>query len=390
MEVLKSFLVISLCVLSLGLVDLVRSDMSVYAIAVGQGDSAIIQCPNKKDLLIVDIGASSPQYVRPEYVSNLLKERFHGADQGVNINILISHSHTDHYGYIARAMDSDLLKNVRKVILGGEYNMYSKSFRAWLATIAPPVYTINNQNKCFGNKNCTLTSNSTGQVLGVWQRDRNYRFRISDPWQFCPSSAVKFTVLGANIGNSQNGHSVILKIQYLSWSIIMSGDFEMVGPQQELIAAWPGSVFKVNYYKAAHHGAWTDKKPNMVDLLDLLQPEKIYISQGAPQLSSFHHPNSVTIANFRDLDSVATIDASTNAPFLYWDNDKQKAVTLKGGLNRAIYETCRVYNSRTKSQVCQDIWIWTDGRSDNTTYMDVPQAYVASGKGGANVVGVDV
>ena len=355
----------------LGLPAEVAAEMSVYAIAVGQGDSCIIQCPNKQDVLMIDMGATYPQYIDPSYITHLLKDQFNAADSGKRVHVVISHSHTDHYSYLTKALDSDLLANVQEVILGGNFTNYRSSVQTWLQENVDNLYTVNNQNKCFGNTDCTLTSPQTGAPVKVWREG----VAVSDPWQFCSSSTVKFTVLGANIGASTpNGQSIILKIQYSSWSIITSGDFEMVTPQQELMEAWPASTFKSNYYKVAHHGAWTTKKPNIPALLDLIQPQKVYISQGYPELSQFHHPDIQTYENLIALSSIVEISNSTNMPFVYWDVNK--VVTMTGGLGRAIYETCRQYNPSSKTQVCQDIWITTDGKTDKTQYVDVPSEYL--------------
>lgn len=359
-------------------VHLVKAKMTFYAVAVGQGDSSIIQCPNGKDLLILDMGASPPRFAQKIYLTSVLKEKFHAADAGMNIHIVISHSHIDHYSYFREALDSELIANIRGVVLGGNYTGYSKNFRLWLEeNFEDRVYVINNQVRCFGNTNCSLTSTSTGDLADFRTRAEITAGKPSDPWQFCPGdSDVTFTVLGANIGNTPNGQSIILKIQYKSWSMLMSGDFEMVSPQQMLMDRWPVSTFKSNYYKVAHHGAWTPKKPNIPDLLNLIQPQKVYISQGYPSLSKFHHPNSVTIDHLKNVSSIISISPSTNAPFVSWDDENDRVVTLKSGMNRAIYETCRSINTHNNTEICQDIMITTDGQKDTTEYVDVPIHYL--------------
>ena len=354
---------------------LVRADMTFYAVAVGQGDSCIIQCPNGKDLLLLDMGASPPRFAQQSYLTYILKRKFHAADSGMNIHILVSHSHTDHYGYLQKAVDSKLVANVRGIILGGNYTNYKQTFRSWLeSNFGDRIYLINNQLACFGNANCTLTSRSTGNLAKI-HSDSNAK-KTSDPWQFCPGdSDVKFTVLGANIGSTENGQSVVLKIQYKSWSMLMSGDFENVYPQLAIISSWPNSTLKSTYYKAAHHGAWTSKKPNLPNLLQHIQPKKVYISHGYPSLSKFHHPNSVTINNLKNIGSIVNISPSTNAPFVYWDDSRQKVTSLKFGMKLAIYETCRFIYSGNQTQVCMDISIKTNGQSDSTKYVNVPSQY---------------
>ena len=341
-----------------------------YAVAVGQGDSAIIQCPDGKDLLIVDMGAVNPWYRTYDYIRNLLKYKFGAANKGKNIHVLVSHPHFDHYGYFSKVLDSELLHNVRSFILGGKFTKYKKYFQTWLQkNLKGRVYTINNQNKCFGNKDCKLTPIATAKVADFWTEVEALVRQAKDSWQFCSGSTdVKFTVLGANIGSKPNEQSVILKIQYKSWSMLMSGDFEQFASQQKLINHYKSNsgIFKSNYYKVAHHGAWSLLKPNIPALLDLIKPEKVYISHGHPSLN-YHHPKYVTIKNLKSLPSIVKIDPHTNALFVYWDKKKEKVVVLKSGLNRAIYETCRFIVGG--QQVCQDIEITTNGKSDTTKYI---------------------
>ena len=136
------------------------------------------------------------------------------------------------------------------------------------------------------------------------------------------------------------------------------------------------SAFRATYYKVAHHGAWTIKKPNLPDLLAKIQPQKVYISQGHPTLSKFHHPDIQTYQNLLALKSIIKISPSTNAPFVYWDDDKDDYVTLEAGLGRAIYETCPQYYPGNGTQLCHDLWIQTDGKGDKTAHVPIPLEYV--------------
>ena len=201
--------------------------MIFYAVAVGQGDCAIIQCPDHKDLVIIDMGARYHEFRNQGYVNTLLKKTFKAADSKTNIHVVVTHPDSDHYSYFSKVLDSQLLPNVRTVILGGEFSGY-KTFQTWLQNnLKGRVYTINNQKKCFGNKDCELTPIGTAKVADFWTEVEAVVRQAKDPWQFCSGSTdVKFTVLGANIGTTSNGQSVILKIQYKSWSMLMSGDFE--------------------------------------------------------------------------------------------------------------------------------------------------------------------
>ena len=80
----------------------------MYTIGVGQGDSNIIACPNGRDIVIVDMGATRPIYIDKSYGTYLLKEKFGAVKKGVNVHIIVSHSHVDHYSFITSALDEEL------------------------------------------------------------------------------------------------------------------------------------------------------------------------------------------------------------------------------------------------------------------------------------------
>ena len=355
------------------------AEMTIYAIGVGQGDSNIIVCPNGKDILIVDMGATRPIYVDKSYGTYLLKEKFGAVKYDKNIHIVISHSHIDHYSFIKSALDKELISLVSEVILGGQYANYGKSFKKWLSTNIDNVYSVNNEQSCFGNTDCLWT-----RIPTVSSKAKNMTLPIStlsmtgkhDPWQFC-GSEVDITVLGANIGTTQNSRSVIFKIVYNKWSLLLSGDFEGVTAQKRLWEKWQNSTLKSTCYKMAHHGAWTDFKANHPALLARVQPRHVYISQGYPEISQFRHPNCEAIQNLQDVGTIEHINANVNKPFVCWSGDSMNGYSVvKEGLGLAIYETCRIYDARKKKQTCQDIMIQTNGRNDHTHYVDIPSQFV--------------
>lgn len=340
-------------------------NMTVYAVAVGQGDGNIIQCPNGKDILIVDMGATVPRYTA-DHASSVLKDKFNAASAGKNIHIVVTHSHIDHYNYLPKVLDADLLKNVKQIILGDTFEHYGTTFQTWVTENIPNTYTVNGEKKCFGNSACKLTPVSG---TGHYHDDHG---SASDPWQFCgTSSGVTVTVLGANIGTTANSRSIVLRIVYKKWSLFMAGDFEMVEPQEELIEQYPNGELKSTYYKVAHHGAWTSKKPNLPALLAEIQPVKVYMSQGLPNMSKFHHPSCDTINNLIAVGSISDINKNLNAPFVCWMHNSS-SVDVRAGFGKAIYETCRSFDGE---QVCEDIVIQTNGASDYMQYVKIPEMF---------------
>ena len=353
------------------------SSMTVYAMAVGQGDGNIILCPNGRDVLIVDMGAKNPVFVNRHYGAHLLKDKFHVLREKKNIHIVVTHPHNDHYNQLNAAIDSELVPLVSEIVLGGNVEHYSNYFFKWLKETGIPVYTINSGLQCFGNEQCQWTK----EELDNTSLNRSLKRSSSgDPWQFCGSD-VAITALGANIAKSSNLNmlSVILRLVYHKWSLLLSGDFEGKKEQKELVDRWPNDL-QSTYYKVAHHGSWTSEyEANLPDLLVKIRPKRVYVSHGYPSLCKYHHPNCFTLEHLLavgTIESVASSDIRT--PYVCW-NDTTHSVAMPhggGGQGYAIYETCSSVVNGGRKQMCRDIQIVTDGYGDHTTYVDVPSQYV--------------
>ena len=367
-------------------------NLTVYAMAVGQGDGNIILCPNGRDVLIVDMGARVSQYAKKDYGAYLLKEKFKVVENDMKIHILITHADEDHYNFLQESVfqNQEILKQVQEIVIGDKFEAYGVYFKQWIKTTAnvPHVYAINNGTECFGNGQCAWT-------LAYPSPDRPMSSKGEDPWQFCGGD-VDITVLGANIcvpskraasgcagGDNKNLKSVIIKLVYKEWSLFMSGDFEGVKQQERLISHWSNvpSMLRSTYYKVSHHGAWTEKKANSEDLLKVISPKRAYVSQGHPITTfcnTYMHPRCEVLDNLIDLHTIDNI-ASKNS-LICWQDMGKSFGRLERREGYAIYETCREYDVANDRQICHDIMITTNGRDDHTSYVSVPDDYVHTQK----------
>ena len=85
----------------------VERNLTLYAMAVGQGDGNIILCPNGRDVLIVDMGADKrARYTEFNYGAFLLEEKFEVVKNKMRIHIVISHPHVDHYNFLPQSIDN--------------------------------------------------------------------------------------------------------------------------------------------------------------------------------------------------------------------------------------------------------------------------------------------
>ena len=377
----------------------VERNLTLYAMAVGQGDGNIILCPNGRDVLIVDMGAKISQYTDRHYGAYLLKEKFKVVENKMNIHIVVTHTDEDHYNFLPTTFSAlwypELLERVQEIVIGNQFEKYGKMFKRWVSQTdnMPPVYAINGGSECFGNDNCTWTP-----VNSSLARTRSSSSAVrGDPWQFCGGD-VTVAVLGANIcahskrypdrcvRDNANARSVVMKLLYKQWSVFLSGDFEGVLQQNKLIKQWSDdlSVLRSTYYKVAHHGTWTDKEANSKELLNTIRPRSAYISHGHPITTfcvKYIHPRCEVIDNLLSIGSIGKADTSPrDSSIVCWKDWTKMIGNLEQRCGYAIYETCNEYDTMSDRQICRDIRITSNGRDDHTSYVDVPASYVYTSK----------
>ena len=167
-----------------------------------------------------------------------------------------------------------------------------------------------------------------------------------------------------------------MKMVYKRWSLFLSGDFEGIAQQENLMKHWPPPMLQSTYYKVAHHGAWTDKKANLPKLLKAINPTRAYVSQAHPLVvPTYNHPKCEVIDNLINLKSIEKID-SLSYVACYRNTTRKRYGQVEHKLGYAIYETCWYYDYSSHCQICQDIEITTDGHNDYTVYRSVPNEFV--------------
>ena len=356
-------------------------NLTVYAMAVGQGDGNIILCPNGKDIVIVDMGSSQP-YANESYGGYLL-EKFRALNNIMDIHIVITHSDLDHYSFLPDTFheNGQLIKNVKEIVLGSRYSKYMKNkrFLSWLNKIRAevPVYTVNDEHECFGNSECIWTpAPTTANYMHIKKPTGD------DLWQFCGED-VHITVLGANICENtgtrlnNNACSIVIKLVYKDWSLFLSGDLEGVKEQKKLIER-SKEPLQSTYYKVAHHGAWTTSA-NLPKLLRAVCPKRAYVSSAHPLVSKYSHPRCEVFDHLKELQSIDQTDFRNGVCTECCRSKLRRCSSqsiVKNCEHYPIYETCHYYDYKSGCQICQDIEITTDGYSDYTVYRSVPDEYV--------------
>lgn len=235
-----------------------QHDLEVVIIDVGQGDSILIQTP-KKHAILLDAGPRSERFDAGERIvlPYLLERGIRHLDA-----LLISHEHQDHIGGV-RAV----LTNIPTDWVG-----------------VPDVEDRLDNDEWKAGLPLMLTKDSEGLNM----------LRAGDRIEL--DSGAWLDVIGphqilSGTHSDQNNNSLVLKLHYLGYSILLTGDMEQ--EEMEEIAE-TGVNLETDIFKEPHHGSrFSLDRP----LLEGIHPQAVCISVGK---NTFGHPSSEVLQYWKD------------------------------------------------------------------------------------------
>ena len=230
-----------------------KNILEVHAIPIGQGDCTVIYCPNGNDALLFDCGSSQANMFSAEYIQGFFKDI-------KSITVLISHGHSDHYKLIPDIFDTDIVKKIKEVRVGGPEKDYScKKIKSWLNIVKGLGKTI------------------------VYETD-NSKVHKHD---FCSETKIDFEIaVGDQSSKNKNERGMVMKITCPSCksSLLFPGDME--GPTADKFPTQYPGFLTTTHYKMAHHGAST--KANSKTWLTAISPLEVHISHA--YIGKYGHP----------------------------------------------------------------------------------------------------
>ena len=180
--------------------------------------------------------------------------------------VIVSHHHKDHMGNI--------------FTVAGKYGVSN-------------IYDNGNVNN--GNKNSIKLhdilskGNYNNRVLkagDVIKFNDSYYFEVLSPGSFLQADK--------RIGKDHNNNSVVLKLHYGDFTMLLTGDIE--APTEALLYKKYGSDLKADVLKVGHHGS---KTSSYYKFIEQVKPQYALISCG--DFAKYHHPNKNVVGSLEHL-----------------------------------------------------------------------------------------
>ena len=247
------------------------SDLNIYALPVGQGDSTIIQCPIQYGgyVTVVDSGScKSTNFMTKEDVATFL------TGQMIE-KIFLSDPDKDRINYI-------------DAIMQGRNPYPTKIYHScqWNAnTYGKYIKTTGLTHNQIGGPSCC---GKTGT-------------RACPQYTICQGN-VKVNVLASGLGGcigNNNGDSLVLQVEYSGRTLYLPGDFE---GNHSFIQSFINCAdsLQSDIYQLAHQGAYNGQA-NTDTILDRIQPLYAFSSSGLKK--NYKHPRCEIFFYLRNHDN---------------------------------------------------------------------------------------
>jgi beta-lactamase superfamily II metal-dependent hydrolase len=317
-------------------------ELQVHILDVGpiDGDSILIISPTGKNVLI-DAGDTSKSKV---VLDALKRYKIQQLDYFV-----ATHPHPDHIGGAAAVIKAVKVLNVIDNGLGPA----TPATEAKKAT-AP----VTSSNKVAPNKKIvkkpTVSTFYDDYEDALKQSGSTYE-KAEPGTKYDLGGGARLTILGPTQpyftkehlktgGNEPNANSVVMRLDYGDFSMLLPGDAE---EQTEQRMMSKDVELKVKILKVAHHGS---KYATSADFLKRVQPEVAIISDG--EWNRYGHP------------AQAVLDRLKNAKVKVYRTDLQGEITIA---TNGKLKGDKLYEMKTAKEAKSDVWTGREAQKDDSS-----------------------
>ena len=243
-----------------------QSNLKIYFVDVGQGDSTCIVTPKNKIILIDGGGNSKDENYdigKQTLLPYLLDKKINKIDY-----CIVSHFDSDHCGGLMY-----ILKNlkVKNIIIGKQYEEY-ENYKEFI--------------KIAKDKKINIRVVGAGEKITI---EKNLYIDVL--W---PINREKMV-----IQNAINNNSLVFKLRYINFSMLFTGDIEEIAEKEILDKYKENTEFlKSTILKVAHHGS---KTSSTKEFINIVKPKYAVIGVGKD--NKFGHPSNVTIENLKTINT---------------------------------------------------------------------------------------
>src|SRR5499426_2687030 len=226
--------------------------LQIYALDVGQGDSALIITPEGKSVLI-DAG---PPQAGDEVVAALRKRDVQSLDLAV-----ATHPHADHIGGMRQVIENFGVKN----FLDSGQVYASKEYERMIQAIV--------------EKGIKFIPAKKGMKFDL---DSGVKLEVLNP-----QGDGQWITEVRRGGSVENANSVVMRLSYGNFSMLFTGDAEI---ETEDLMMKSGATLRAQVLKVGHHGS---RYATSARFLEAVAPEAAVISVGAG--NRYGHPARQTL-----------------------------------------------------------------------------------------------
>lgn len=269
-----------------------KAQMRVHVIDVGQGCATLIEFPCAA--ILIDAGGENNTFYSSRdslkaYLDNFFNERrdLHNTFQCV----YITHPHIDHTLGVPTMMQSPYI--IKNIVTDGLEEGSGKQGQIQLHRAVQEAEESADMGDDIGFEAVTVEELSGQGITN----------NVIDPVA-CEGIDPLIKVLwgtsstdpgwGATDFNDENNHSLVIKVEYGTSSLLITGDLEEKA-QHDLVAKYAGTgVLKADVYLVGHHGSKNGTTP---ELINSISPHMALIGVGDPSRRipwtawAYGHPN---------------------------------------------------------------------------------------------------